>query len=334
MVTIDTIAEFVNGKVIGDGSVIVSGLSCAAFAKEGDVTFSLNKEDFEKAGKSDASCIVVTDEIKDHPKTMLKVDDMKTAMTVLYNAMLEIKPPAEGLIHEKAVISSTASLGKNTSMGPGAVVGENTVIGDNAVIGANVVIGNNCTIGNNIQIHPNVSIYREITIGNNVIIHSGTVIGSDGFGFLPKGDKVYKVPQLCGVIIEDDVEIGANVCIDRGAFTDTFIGQGTKFDNLVQLAHNCKIGKNVLIAGQTGIAGSTEIGDNTMIGGNVGISDHSVIGKNVKIAGKSAVRGKVKDGAVLWGYPAIDAKEFMHNQALLRLLGKKSKQLRDLLKNS
>lgn len=332
MVTVDKIAEFVNGKVIGDGSKVVSNISCAAFAKEGDITFALNQEDLEKAGRSAASCVLIGKEVKDFPKTLLKVDDMKMAMTILYNAMLEIKPPKEGKVHDKAIISDTASLGANISLGPGAVIGENTVIGDNAVIGANVVIGDNCTFGKNVHIYPNVTIYQGITVGNRVIIHAGTVIGSDGFGFVPKGNKVYKVPQLCGVVIEEDVEIGANVCIDRGAFTDTIIGRGTKLDNLVQIAHNCRIGRNVLIAGQSGIAGSTVIGDNSMMGGNVGISDHADIGKNVKIAAKSAVMGKVKDDAVIMGYPAIDAKEYLQIHALLNVLRTKSKQLRKLLR--
>jgi UDP-3-O-[3-hydroxymyristoyl] glucosamine N-acyltransferase len=197
-----------------------------------------------------------------------------------------------------------------------------------------VVIGDKCALGDNVKIYPNVSIYKGINIGNNVIIHSGTVIGSDGFGFIPKDDKIYKVPQLCGVKIEDDVEIGANVCIDRGAFTDTIIGRGTKLDNLVQIAHNCRIGKNVMIAGQSGIAGSTVIGDNTMMGGNVGISDHAVIGKNVKIAAKSAVKGEVSDGATIMGYPAIDAKEYLQIHALLNILRKKSTLLRSLLRKN
>ena len=333
MVTVDKIAEFIDGKVIGDGSKLISGLSCAEFAGEGDVTFAITREDIDKADKSTASCVLIAEEVKTLNKTLIKVDDMKMALTLLYNIMLELKTPEAGNIHETAIVSETVKLGTNVSSGPWSFVGGNTVVGENAVIGANVVIGENCTIGSNVHIHPNVTIYQGITIGNNVTIHAGTVIGADGFGFIPKGDKIYKVPQLCGVIIEDDVEIGANVCIDRGAFTHTVIGKGTKMDNLIQIAHNCKIGKNVLIAGQAGIAGSTVVGDNTMMGGNVGISDHSNIGKNVKIAAKSAVRGKIEDGAVLWGFPAIDAKEFMQIQALLRLLRKKSLQLRELLRN-
>ncbi len=332
MIILDQVAGFVNGQVLGDGNTEITGLSRIEMAKKGDITFAMDPEELGKAEKSQASCILTAEDTKNCAKPVLKVDDMKMAITVIYNAMLTEKKPAAGRINETAVISDTAVLGKNISLGPWVSIGGKTVIGDGASISANVVIGDNCVLGNNVVIYPNVTLYNGIIIGNNVIIHSGTVIGADGFGFVPKGDKIYKVPQLCGVKIEDDVEIGANVCIDRGAFTDTVIGKGSKLDNLIQIAHNCKIGNNVLIAGQSGIAGSTVIGDNTMMGGNVGISDHAEIGKNVKIAAKSAVMGKVKDGSVIMGYPAIEAKEYLQIHALMNVLRKKSKQLRSLLR--
>jgi len=178
-----------------------------------------------------------------------------------------------------------------------------------------------------------VSVYELSVIGNNVIIHAGAVIGSDGFGFIPKGDRTLKVPQMGNVVIEDNVEIGANSCIDRGTFTNTVIGKGTKLDNLVQVAHNVKLGRNVLIAGQCGIAGSSTVGDNTMMGGQVGISDHINIGKDVKIGAQSGVtKQTVSDGAVLFGYPARDANEIMRQTAFVSWLYKNAGKIRKLLK--
>ena len=326
------IAQFIGGSVSGDGGVKVKDMASIAFAKEGDIIFATNEEELVLAEKSAAECIL-TDVKKDsYSKTVILVDDIKRALTMMYNAMLEIKPPEKGSIHPTALISETAKLGKNVSVGPFAVIEGNVSIGDNAVIGANCFIGKDTTIGDLSRIYPNVVVYYQTVIGSKVVIHSGSVIGSDGFGYVPKDGKIYKVPQLGNVIIKDNVEIGANTCIDRGTFTTTIIEPFTKIDNLVQIAHNVKINKNVLIAGQSGIAGSSEIGEGTMMGGNVGVADHVKVGKNVKIGAKTGVHGNVRDDKTIFGYPYREAAEAKKLHGLLSLLIKNSGKLRAFLR--
>lgn len=333
MATINDIAKLIGGKVIGDGALQIKGMAPLELAEEGDITFALSEEDIKTSAKSKASCILTHADAENHPKTLLKVENMKLAMTVLYNAMLEMQPPKKGVIHPSAIIAKTAQLGRDVSIGPNTVIGEKTKVGDNTIISANCAVGNNVLIGNKAMLYPNVTIYDNNAIGNRVIIHSGSVIGADGFGYVPKDGKIYKVPQMGRVVIEDDVEIGANTCIDRGTFTTTVIGKGTKIDNLVQIAHNVRVAKNVIIAGQTGIAGSSTIGENTMMGGNVGIADHSNIGKNVKIGAKTGVTGHVKDDAVIFGYPHRSAEDAKKLHGLLSLLLKNMKKFRKMLRS-
>jgi len=332
MFTVNEAAKLVSGAVIGDGNARVKGMAPCDFAEEGDITFAFDGEGLERAGKSRASCVLTTSGVENYPKTVLQVGDMKLALTVLYNAMLEMKLFAKGIIHPTAIISENAVLGKDVSIGPNAVIDDSAKIGDNSVVGANCVIGKNVTIGRKSYLHPNVTVYENTVIGNKVIIHSGTVLGADGFGYIPKDGKIYKVPQMGNVIIEDDVEIGANSCVDKGAFATTVVGRGTKIDNQVQIAHNVKLGKNVMVAGQSGIAGSSTVGDNTMMGGNVGIADHVNVGSNVKIGAKTGVHGHVRDNKVIFGYPYREAADARKLYGLLSLLIKNGRKFRAFLR--
>jgi len=332
MITLNKIAELVDGTITGDGETQIKGMAPPDFAQEGDITFALDKKGLKQAEKSKASSILTTEGGGNYSKTLLHVKDMKLAMTILYNTLLEVKPPGEGIVHLSAIIAENVVLGENVSIGPNVVIGENTRIGDNANVGANCVIGKDIEIGRKTYIYPNVTLYDHVVIGSNVCIHAGTVIGADGFGYIPKDGKIYKVPQMRKVIIEDDVEIGSNTCIDRGTFIDTVIGKGTKIDNLVQIAHNVKLDRNVLLAAQVGIAGSTTVGENTMMGGQVGVADHATIGKNVKLAAKSGVSGRVKDNSVLFGYPSRDSQETKRLYRLLSMMTKNKEKLKTFLK--
>lgn len=332
MITINELAKLVGGTVSGDGASAITGMVQSSFAGKGDLTFAITDEDLETTRDSGASCVVTTLETSDFPKTILKVKDIKESLTIIYNAMMNTVGNTGKIIHPTAAISESASLGYNVQVGAFVFIGDNTKIGNDSAIGAGCVVGSNVTIGNGVKFYPNVTIYDRIKIGDNVILHGGTVIGADGFGYIPKGDKILKVPQLASVIIENNVEIGANSCVDRGTFTDTVIGEGTKIDNLVQIAHNVKIGKNVFLVGQTGVAGSSTIGDNTMIAGQSGISDHINVGKNVKIGAKSAVIKDVKDGEVVFGAPARDAREALKQIAFMGWLYKRAKEIKELLK--
>ena len=333
MFTAADVAKFIDGEIIGDSKAPVNGMSAYYFAKEEDITFAMDEGELAEAKKSKASCIITSCETEGVSKTVIRVKDMKLAMTILYNAMLEIKPAEKGTIHPTALISPQAKIGKNASVGPYTVVEEGVEIGDNFIAGANCFIGKETSIGDSCHIFSNVTIYEQTVMGNRVNIHSGTVVGSDGFGYVPKDGKIYKVPQIGNVVIGNNVEIGSNTSIDRGTFSKTTIGENTKIDNLVQIAHNVKIGKNVFIAGLVGIAGSSEVGDNTMLGGLAGIADHVKIGKNVKVGGKTGVFGNVADGMTIFGYPHREAKDARKLYGLLTILVKNSRKLRRFIRS-
>ena len=330
--SVDEIAKFMGGTVLGNGKVKIKDVVYREFAGEGDMTFALNDKELEEASKTKAACVVTTIRKENYPKTILLVEDIKKALVMMYNGMLEMKPPKKGAIHPTAIVAETVKTGKNVNIGPYTIIEGEATIGDNVRIGSNCFVGEATKIGDGTAIYSNVVIYDHMQIGKKVIIHASSVIGADGFGFITKGDKIYKVPQMGNVVIGDNVEIGSCTCIDRGTFDQTIIAENVKIDNLVQIAHNVKIGKNVFIAAQTGIAGSSVIGENTMIGGQVGISDHVIIGKDVKLAAKTGVSGRVKDGAVLFGYPSREATETKHMYALLSTLIKYRRQLLAFLK--
>lgn len=333
MIALGQVAQFVGGKVIGDENVQVTGMSSYTFAKEGDMTFAFGEDDLKKTAETSAACVMTPVEAENYSKPLLLVKDMKTAMTMVYNAMVDMMPVPRGQIAPTAIISESAEIGENVTIGPYAVIGENVSIGKDSVIQAHCVIGNNVTIGERAVFYPNVVVYDKTLIGSKVTINSGTVIGADGFGFIPKDGKMYKVPQVGYVAIEDNVEIGANTCIDRGTFGATIIGEGSKLDNLIQIAHNDKLGKNVVMAAQSGIAGSTTVGDNTMMGGGVGVGDHAKLGKDVKIAGHAGVHGKVPDGATMIGYPARPANDYKRLYMAETLLIKHGQKIKALLRD-
>lgn len=332
MITVNQLAKLVDGLVEGDGNAVITGLAPLSTAKAGDITFALSEKDFLAAMSTSASCVLTVMQAPPLPRTLLRINDPKTAITILYNAMIGMMPPAKGSMHHTAIISDKAVLGKNVSIGAHVVVGDHCEIGDNSSLGANTVLGKGVKIGTDTRIYPNATLYDGIKIGNKCLIHAGTVIGADGFGFIQKDGNSYKVPQMGTVVIEDEVEIGANTCVDRATFGETIIARGCKIDNLVQIAHNVRLGKNVLVAAQSGIAGSATVGDGTMMGGQVGISDHARIGANVKLAAKSGVSGRTGDDVILYGYPAREGQDFKRINALLSLFAKHSVRIKRLLR--
>ncbi|MBD3379144.1 MAG: UDP-3-O-(3-hydroxymyristoyl)glucosamine N-acyltransferase [Candidatus Omnitrophica bacterium] len=332
-ITVKMAASYIKAEVIGDGGLEVKGLRAPDFAREGDITFAVTEEGFKAAARSKASCVLSTEEKKGYPKTILKVDDMKKAAVMLYNAMLTVMPPEKGSVHPTAVIAETADIGRNVGVGPNAVIGENVKIGKDSSIGAGCVLEENVSMGEGCKLKANVTVCSDTRIGKKVIIHSGTVIGADGFGYVPDKGKIYKVPQMGNVVIEDGVEIGANSCVDRGTFETTVIGAHTKIDNLVQIAHNVRIGRQNLIAALSGIAGSSRTGENVMMGGNVGIADHVEIGDNAKLAAKSGVSGNVAKGATVVRNPARSVPEVMTLDRIFAMLIKYAPQFRKFLRS-
>ncbi len=329
----ETIASIVNGKIIGNPDVTVNEFAKIEEASPGSLSFLANPKYVKYLYTTEASVVLISkDLLPDHKvkPTLIVVDDAYQALAVILEFYKKNQQIPKG--KEKPVfIHKSAQLGKDLYIGAFSYIGENSVISDNVKIFPQVFIGNNVKIGQNTIIYPGVKIYNDVIIGKNCIIHAGTVIGSDGFGFAPQPDGSYKkIAQIGNVIIEDNVEIGANCTIDRATMGSTIIKKGTKLDNLIQVGHNVSIGENTVIAAQTGIAGSTKIGKNNMIGGQAGFVGHITVGNNVKIAAKTGVTKNTPDNATLSGAPAMDAHEFFKNFAVFKQLYKFYKEFLNL----
>ncbi len=300
------IAEIVSGKVVGDPEVEVSGISGIKEAVEGDVTFLANEKYAHLLETTKASVIITSPSMKlpETDKTLILTDNPSLAFARLVEHWFPQEVDHPKGIHPTAIIGENVKLGKNVAIGAYVVIEKNVEIGDDTIIYAGTYIGHDTKIGSGCLIYPNVSIRERITIGNRVIIHSGTVIGSDGFGFATVKGVHHRIPQIGTVVIEDDVEIGANVTIDRARFDKTLIGKGTKIDNLVQIAHNVIIGENAIIVAQTGISGSTVIGNGVILAGQTGVVGHISIGDGAIVGAQSGVTKSVPPGSVVLGSPA------------------------------
>ncbi len=329
------IAMMIQGQVEGDASVTVKNFGKIEEATIGQISFLANPKYEEFLYTTAASIIIISEkQILKQPinATLIRVPDAYAAFATLLTKYQALKTQQLVGIQSPSFIAPTASLGANHFIAAFAYVNEGASIGEQVKIFSNVVIGENVTIGNNVTIHPSVVIYADCIIGNNVTIHSGSIIGSDGFGFAPKEDGSFqKVPQLGNVIIEDDVEIGANTTIDRATIGSTIIRKGVKLDNLIQIAHNAEIGSNTVIAAQTGVSGSTKIGKHAMIGGQVGFAGHITVADGVKVAAQSGVTKTVKTpNMTLAGYPAVDQKQSLRSQVLVKNLPELEKRVQEL----
>ena len=302
--TLAEIAKLVDGEIVGDASVVITGACGIKEAVEGDITFVANPKYLPLMGKTRASAIITSREVKESAKPLIRTENPSLAFARMLSIMepCEIKHPKG--IHPTALIGKNVSLGKDAALGPYAVIEDNAVIGERAIIYAGCFIGHDVRIGNDTLIYANVSIRERVSIGSRVIVHSGTVIGSDGFGFATLKGIHHKIPQVGTVIVEDDVEIGANVTIDRARFDKTLIGKGTKIDNLVQIAHNVIIGENSFIVAQAGISGSTIIGNNVILAGQAGLVGHITVGDGAIVAAQGGVTKDVPPNTMVSGYPA------------------------------
>lgn len=328
------IALIVNGRVEGDSQVTVSSFGKIEEAGRGQLSFLANPKYEEYLYTTAASIIIVNDsfELKQAVSaTLIRVPDAYTAFATLLGKYQEIMQQQLTGIQQPAYISGTATYGDNVFIGAFAYLGENVKIGKNCKIYPHVFIGNNTSTGDNCIIHPGVKIYHETQIGNQVIIHAGTVIGSDGFGFAPQADGSFKkVPQIGNVVIEDQVEIGANATIDRATIGSTLIKSGAKLDNLIQVAHNVEVGHSTVIAAQAGISGSTKIGNGVMIGGQAGIVGHIQLGDGAKVNAQSGVSKSIEAGKAVTGSPAYDYTAALRSQAAARKLPELEKRVKEL----
>ena len=316
---------------MGDADHLINGVSQIQDANSGTITFLSNPAYSKYLDITDADAIIVEEKslLKEKMGIVVKNSQFAMAKTLrLFNPVKKEKP----FIDPNASISKYASIGKNVSISSGVCIKSGVRIGDGCKIGSNAFIGEDTSLGNNCELYPNVSIYNNVSIGSRVIIHSGTTIGSDGFGYVTINDIHEKIPQTGDVVIKDDVEIGSNCSIDRATIGSTIVGEMTKIDNLVHIAHNVKIGKGCLITAGFAVAGSTEIGDFCTFAGQVGVAPHLKIGNNSIVASKSGVTRSLKGQNTYAGFPARDIKEHNRRQALINEIGRLREKLLKLSK--
>lgn len=314
--SVEQIAGILEGEIVGDKNVKVSGLSKIEEGRQGTLTFLANHKYEEYIYSTDATIVIVNKTFEPQKPlkttcTLIKVDDAYACFAKLldvYNQAIQKQPQIE----KGSFISEKAKIGTNVYIGAFAYISDGVVIGDNSHVYPNSFIGNNTKVGNDCRIFSGVNIYHDTVIGNNCTIHSNSVLGADGFGFAPNSEGNYnKVPQIGNVILEDHVEIGAGTCIDRATLGSTIIKRGVKLDNLVQVGHNVQIGDNTVIAAQTGVAGSAKLGKNMMVGGQVGIVGHISLADGTLIGAQSGVPKTIrKEGTTLLGSPAYDADDY------------------------
>jgi UDP-3-O-[3-hydroxymyristoyl] glucosamine N-acyltransferase len=319
VLTAGAIAEVVGGKLVGDGSVVVTGVAPLDRASPSDLSFLGAAKYASLFASSRAGVVLVLPQLAEAPGTTparVIVDRPQEALLTLLPRFHRVAAPVPG-VHPTAVIGTSARVGAGVSIGPYAVIGDGVEIGNGTVIGPHCVLGAGVRLGEQCQLVASVTVYSGSRIGNRVTLHAGVRIGSDGFGYVQRDGQHVKIPHVGRCLIEDDVEVGANTTIDRGSIDDTVIGAGTKIDNLVQIGHNVRIGKGCLIMGQAGIAGSVRVEDGCMILGQVGISGHHTIGKGARVAAQSGVFGDIPAGETWSGYPARPHKEALRAQAAL-----------------
>ena len=325
------IADLVGGKVIGDDQVSITGINSLGEASQGEISFFADRRYRGSLKTTKASALIVSamTDLYKGPQVVVPNPALAYARVA---SLFTLSLSRFSGISEKAVIHKSSKLGQNVSIHPMVYVGENAVIGDHAILYPGVFVGDRAKIGTNALIYPNVSIMHDCVIGNEVIIHAGTVIGSDGFGFVRDGSRNIKIPQIGYVQIDDEVEIGANNTIDRAALGKTWIKRGVKIDNLVHVGHNVVIGEDTIIVALTGISGSVHIGREVVIGGQVGISDHLEIGDRAMIGSRSGVVKPISPGEVVSGFPNIPHRHWLRTTGLISRLPELNDRIRSLEK--
>ncbi|HUW93560.1 MAG TPA: UDP-3-O-(3-hydroxymyristoyl)glucosamine N-acyltransferase [Bacteroidales bacterium] len=336
--TASMIAGLLKGTVEGNPETKINTIAKIEEGHEGALSFLANPKYESYIYSTGSSAVLVRNDFKPSREvkaTLIRVEDPYQSIAILLSMYEEAKPGKKG-IHPTAVIEEGATVGKDVYIGAYAYVAEKAVVGDGCRIHPHVFIGESARLGKNCTLYAGVKIYKECVLGNNCILHAGAVIGSDGFGFAPITDSNYmKIPQVGNVVLEDNVEIGANTCVDRATMGSTYLRCGVKLDNLVQVGHNAEIGANTVIAALSGVAGSAKVGKNCMIGGQVGIVGHISVAAGCKVGAQTGIIGTIKEeNATLLGFPAIDSKLYMRSFAYftrLRELNKKVDELTNLV---
>ena len=323
------LAERIEGELRGDGEVTITGVGHLGEAGEGEITFADGPSVQSLADQSRASALIVSPEVEVKHRPFIVTEDPRLAFSKVLELFAPDRRPSAG-VHPSAVIGQNVSLGENVSVGANAYVGDDAIIGDNTVIYPLAYVGPQSLMGADCQIHPQVFIGPRVQLGDRVIVHAGASVGADGFGYLQTERGHSKIPQIGTVIVEDDVEIGANSTIDRATVSATRIGAGTKIDDQVHVAHNVILGRNCLLCGQVGIAGSTTIGDNVVMGGQAGVNDHVEIASNVIVAARASVFGNLDEEGIYSGYPAGPHQQQLRAIAHMRRLPRLMDRIKEL----
>lgn len=332
--TAKQIADFIGGKVEGDINATVNTFAKIEEGTKGAISFLSNPKYIHYIYDTQSSIVLINNDVElERPvsTTLIRVDNAYECVAKLLQLYDAARPKKQG-IDSLAFISPKATIGENVYIGAFAYIGDNAVIGNGTMVYPHATIGDNVKIGERCKIYPNVVIYEGCKLGNEVTIHSGSVIGADGFGFAPNTEGYAKIPQIGIVTIEDNVEIGANTCIDRSTMGSTIIRKGVKLDNLIQVAHNVEIGENTVMSAQVGIAGSTKIGSWCMFGGQVGLAGHITVGDKTFLGAQSGVPGNIKGDQTLIGTPPMEPKAYFKSQAIFRKLPDMYKQINELQK--
>ena len=329
VLTVSELAEGIGAEIFGDSSLRVTAVNSVESARRTEVCFVSAARHMDSLAASKAGAVIVSKKVDGINITQLLVSDVDVALIKALNLFAPKLTVTNG-VHPATVVEKSAALGKNVAIGPGAYVSGNVTIGPDTTISAGCIIGENTIIGSNCRLDGNVVVYHNCQIGNNCVILANTAIGSTGYGYKFIDGQHRLIPHNGGVVIEDCVEIGANCCVDRAKFGNTVIGAGTKIDNLVQIGHNCIIGKCCLIAGQVGLAGSCRLGDGVVLAGQVGVSDHITMGDKSMVGGGSAVVTDVAAGKKVWGSPAIDFGVFSRRHIVSQRLPQMAKKLKEV----
>lgn len=316
------IAEFIQGTIVGDENATVHTFAKIEEGIPGAISFLSNPKYTPYIYDTQSSIVLVNNDFvpeKEVKATLIKVNNAYESLAKLLN-LYEMSKPKKTGIDPLAYIAPTAKIGENVYIAPFACVGDNAEIGDNTSLHPHATVGSGAKIGHDCILYPNVTVYHDCRVGNHCILHAGSVVGADGFGFAPSPEGYEKIPQIGITILEDNVEIGANTCIDRATMGATIIRKGVKLDNLIQIAHNVEVGSNTVMASQVGIAGSTKVGEWCMFGGQVGLAGHIKIGNKVNLGAQSGVPGSIKDGQNLIGTPPMEMKSYFKSSAIFRKL--------------
>lgn len=328
---ITQIVERFGGQLEGDDSVEICGLLGVESAGPNQATFALDDRTLTQAESGPCGCVIVPTQVRGSTKPLIRSESPQAYAADLMELFHPAPPPPPAGVHASAIIDETASVDPSATVGPHVCIGSGSRVGARTVLAAGVALGQDVTIGDDTIVHSNAVIHSRTGIGANVVIRSGAIIGHDGFGFFEHQGKLRKWPHIGNVIIEDDVEIGANSCVDRAKFGTTLIARGTKIDNLVQVGHNCRVGPRAILAAQTGLSGSVTLQEGAVCGGQVGIADQRTIGPGARLGAQTGVIGDIAAGSTQWGTPARPLQLMLKQQAMLGWLTEHRQTLRKLI---